>query len=57
MTTSDNKMAMRTASDSSGTTNKNGTIRFKEWMMAVPSMTKKIHYYFKGWIAAIRVVK
>ena len=57
MTTSDNKMAMRTASDSSGTTNKNGTIRFKEWMMAVPSKTKKIHYYFKGWIAAIRVVK
>ena len=50
-------MAMRTASDSSGTTNENSTVHFKEWMMAVLSMTKKIHYHFMGWMAAIRVVK
>ena len=41
-TTSDSEwqqMAM-TASDSSGTENKNGTAHFKEWMIAVLSMTK-----------------
>ena len=32
-------MAM-TESDSSGTENKNGTAHFKEWMIAVLSMTK-----------------
>ena len=29
-----------TTSDSSGTTNENGTVHFKEWMIAVLSMTK-----------------
>ena len=29
-----------TASDSSGTTNENGTVHFKEWMIAILSMTK-----------------
>ena len=28
------------ASDSSGTTNENGTVHFKEWMIAILSMTK-----------------
>ena len=32
-------MAM-TASDSNGTENENGTAHFKEWMIAVLSMTK-----------------
>ena len=36
----DNKRQWVTASDSSGTTNENGTVHFKEWMIAVLSMTK-----------------
>ena len=40
VTTSDNKWQWVTASDSSGTTNENGTVHFKEWMIAVLSMTK-----------------
>ena len=39
-TTSDNKKQWVTASDSSGTTNENGTVHFKEWMIAILSMTK-----------------
>ena len=38
--TSDNKQQWVTESDSSGTTNENGTVHFKEWMIAVLSMTK-----------------
>ena len=40
VTTSDSKWQWVIASDSSGKTNKNGTINFKEWMIAVLSMTK-----------------
>ena len=40
MTTSENKWQWVTASYSSGTTNENGTVHFKEWMIAVLSMTK-----------------
>ena len=46
-----------TASESIGKANENGTIDFKEWMIAIIWMTKEIHYYFKGWMAAIRAVK
>ena len=37
---SDNKWQGVRASDSSGTTNENGSVHFKEWMIAIPSMTK-----------------
>ena len=40
MTTSDNKQQWVTASDSSGTANENGTVHYKEWIIAVLSMTK-----------------
>ena len=40
VTTSDNKWQLVTASDSSGTTNENGTVHVKEWMIAVLSMIK-----------------
>ena len=33
-------MAMSAASDSSGTTDENGTVHFKEWMIVILSMTK-----------------
>ena len=43
-TTSDNEWQkiwqLVTASDSSGTTNENGVVNFKKWMIAVPSMIK-----------------
>ena len=40
VTTSDNKWQWVTASDSSGTTNENGTVHFKEWMIVLLSMKK-----------------
>ena len=40
VTTNDNKWQWMTASDSSDTTNENGTVHFREWMIAVLSMTK-----------------
>ena len=40
VTTSENKWQWVTASDSSSTTNENGIVHFKEWMIAVLSMTK-----------------
>ena len=46
-----------TASDSSGTTNENGTVHFKEWMIAVLSMAKTDTLLIKGSMAAIRVIK
>ena len=46
-----------TESDSSGTTNENGTVHFKEWMIAVLSMTKTDTLLFQRRVAAIRVVK
>ena len=43
-TTSGNKLQgvtkSGTTSDSSGTTNENGTAHFKEWMIPIVSMTK-----------------
>ena len=39
-TTSDKEWKQIAMSDSSGTTNENGTVHFKEWMIAVLSMTK-----------------
>ena len=38
VTTSDDKWQWVTASDSSGTTNKNSTVHFKEWMIVILSM-------------------
>ena len=37
-------------------TNENGIVHFYEWMTAILSVTKKIHY-LKGWMAATRLVK
>ena len=51
------QMAMSDSEWHSGTTNKTGTVYFKEWMITILSMTKTNYYYFKGWMAAIRVVK
>ena len=45
-------MAMMTASESSGTANENGTVHFKEWMIAIISMTK-----IDTLLLRIRVVK
>ena len=44
----DNKRQWVTASDSSGTTNENGTVHFKEWMIAVLWMTKTDTLLFQG---------
>ena len=54
--TSESKWQWVTASDISGTTNENGTVHFKEWLIAVLSMIKTDNYYFKGWLTAVRVV-
>ena len=40
VTKSDHKWQWVTASDSSGTANENDTVHFKEWMIAIISMTK-----------------
>ena len=40
VTTRDKKWQWVTASDRSGTTNENGPVHFKEWMIAILSMTK-----------------
>ena len=57
VTKSDNEWQWVTASESSGTANENGTVHFKEWWLPSFQWQKEIHYYFKGWMAAIRVVK
>ena len=41
MIKSENVWQRVTASESSGTANENGTIHFKEWMIAIVSMTKR----------------
>ena len=38
----------------SSTTNENDTVHFKEWTTAIKHRTDTL---FKGWMAAIRVVK
>ena len=40
VTTSDNKWQWVRGNDSSGTKNENGRVHFKEWMIAILSMTK-----------------
>ena len=40
VTKSDNKWQWVTTSDSSGTTNENSKVHFKEWLIAMLSMTK-----------------
>ena len=40
VTTDDNEWQRVTVSDTSGTTNENGTVHFKEWIIAILSMTK-----------------
>ena len=44
------------AANGSGTTNENDTVHFKEWVTAILSWQKQMHY-FQGWMATIRVVK
>ena len=44
----DNKRQWVTASDSSSTMNENGTVHFKEWMIAVLSMAKTDTLLFPG---------
>ena len=53
VTTNDNEWQRVTAR---GKTNKNSTVHFNEWMIAIPSMTKT-DTLFKGWMATIRVIK
>ena len=48
VTTSDNKLQWVTVSDSSGTGNENGTVHFKEWMIAIFSMTKTDRLLLQG---------
>ena len=40
VTPSDNEWQLVTPSEGSGTANENGTVHFKEWMIAIISMTK-----------------
>ena len=35
---------------------KTNTVPLKEWMTAILNVTKKQIHYFKGWMAAIRLV-
>ena len=44
----DNEWPWGTASESSGTANENGTVHFKEWMIAIISMTKKDTLLLQG---------
>ena len=55
--TSDNRWQWVTASNSSGTTNENGTHISKNGWLSSFQWQQQIHCYFKGWMAAMRVVK
>ena len=57
VTTSDNKWQSVTASDSSGATMKTAQYTSKNGGLPSFQWQKQTHYYFKGWIAAIGVVK
>ena len=46
--TSDNKWQWVSESDSISTTNENGTVRLKEWMIAILSITKTDTLLFQG---------
>ena len=48
VTKSDNNWQWVTASESSGTANENGTVHFKEWMIAIISMTKRDTLLLQG---------
>ena len=48
LTKSDNEWQWVTASEISGTTNENGTVHFKEWMIAIISMTKRDTLLLQG---------
>ena len=48
VTKSDNEWQWVTASESSGTANENGTVHFKEWMIAIISMTKRDTLLLQG---------
>ena len=48
VTKSDNEWQWVTASESSGTANENGTVNFKEWMIAIISMTKRDTLLLQG---------
>ena len=41
VTMSDNEWQWMTASESSGKANENGTVHFKEWMIAIISLRKR----------------
>ena len=44
----DNEWKLETTSESSGTANENGTVHFKEWMIAIISMTKRDTLLLQG---------
>ena len=48
VTKSDNKWQWVTARDSICTANENGTVHFKEWMIAIISMTKRDALLLQG---------
>ena len=55
VTTSDNKWQWVRVSDSSGTTNENGTVYFKEWMIAILSMKKTDTLLLQGMDGFLKV--
>ena len=48
VTKSDNNWQWVTASEGSGTANENGTVHFKEWTIAIISMTKRDTLLLQG---------
>ena len=48
VTKSDSEWQWVTASESSGTANENGTVHFKEWLIAIISMTKRDTLLLQG---------
>ena len=48
VTKSNNGWQWMTASESSGTANENGTVHFKEWTIAIISMTKRATLLLQG---------
>ena len=48
VTKSDNEWQWVTASENSGRANENGTVHFKEWMIAIISMTKRDTILLQG---------
>ena len=48
VTKSDNEWQWVIASESTGTANENGTVHFKEWMIAIISVTKRDTLLLQG---------